>query len=158
MTLVRASSRMARLSVGLGVGGGQRRGGAEPAARARQLHDVHVQAELGAASGDGSAELGDVRAAVDPLEPDEQSPAADVADQRMPLGELVQPAAQAVIKLSPPCSDVTHPAGRRVIVIDPLIGAMIESAVGSGSDPKDPDPGDGSGSARWPRRTGPCCG
>jgi hypothetical protein len=99
---------MARLSVDPGrVGGGQRRGDAEPAAYARQCTMFNVQAELGAASGDGSAELVDVRAAVDPLEPAEQSPATDVADHRVPLGELVPPAAQPVIKLWPPCSDAS---------------------------------------------------
>ena len=107
VTLVSASSRMARLSVDRGVGGGQRWGDAEPAADARQCTMFNVQAELGAASGDGSAELVDVRAAVDPLEPAEQSPATDVADHRVPLGELVPPAAQPVINLWPPCSDAS---------------------------------------------------
>ena len=75
------------------LGGGQWRGDPENAAHAGQLHDVHVQAQFEAASGDKRAQLVGALFGLtvdDQFQPGQQAASADVTDDFVPLRDLLE--------------------------------------------------------------------
>ena len=76
------------------LGRGQRWRDPEDAAHARQLHDVHVQAEFQTAPSDPRAEHIGAAGLRGQFQADQQTPAPDVADDRSPGGDLVEASAQ----------------------------------------------------------------
>src|SRR6266536_3639409 len=75
------------------LGGGQWRGDPENAAHAGQLHDVHVQAQFEAASGDERAQLVGTAfglAVDDQFEAGQQATSSDVAHDLVPVRDLFE--------------------------------------------------------------------
>ncbi len=75
------------------LGGGQGRGDPEDAPHAGQLHDVHVQAQFEAASGDQRAQLVGASlglAVDDQFQAGQQAASADVTDDFVPVRDLLE--------------------------------------------------------------------